>query len=217
MFDILEIKRKKLLGNWFYNLKNNIINEDVLFLSSSENNMKFINLVKDFIYENVNENYHEGIKYSILDFKQLKENIKLPKKNLIIIGYKSINFEIDLINLFSIKKILCYNFINKIDLDCIDTYVNKPILTLEEKNLIYINTFEPITLINEPKEKIENFVFNIYGQYSFFKETNIINLLRDTNIDKYNQKQEIANMPFLMALNEYLLRDLIILKEKKHL
>lgn len=214
MFNTLETKRKKLVGNWFYNLKNNIKNEDILFISSSENNMKFINLVKDFIYDNINKDYHEGIKYSILDFKQLKENIKLPTTNLIIVGYKSINFEVDLIDLFSIEKILCYNFKDKIDLDWIDRYTEKPILTPEEKDLIYINIFEPIGLLYESKTKIENFISNIYGEYSFFRETNIINLLKDTNLDKYNKKEKVANISFFKALDEYLKRDLIILKEK---
>lgn len=217
MFTILELKRRKIIGNWFYNLKNNITNEDILFISSEKNGIRIIDLLRDFINEHICKNHYEGEKYTIVDFKQLNENTKLlSKKNLIIIGYKSINSKIELSNLLSIKKILCYNLLDTLIFDVIDNmYAEKPILTPEEEDFIYINMFEPITLINEPKEKIENFVFNVYGQYPFFKETDIVYLFKDTNIDKYNQKQEIANMPFLMALNEYLHRDLIILKEKR--
>ncbi|RXJ85888.1 hypothetical protein [Arcobacter cloacae] len=217
MFNILELKRKNFIGNWFYNLKNNIINEDILFISSFKNGIKIIDLLRDFINENICKSYYEGEKYTIIDFKELNGNIKLlSKKNLIIIGYKSINSKIELTNLFSIrnKNILCYNFFDNLDFTYIDEYAEKPFLTPEEKDFIYFNMFEPITLLNESKEKIENFVFNVYGQYPFFKETNIINLLKDTNLDKSNKKQETPNIPSFKILDEYLKRDLIILKEK---
>lgn len=218
MFNTLEIKRKELIGNWFYNLKNNIINEDILFITSEKNNKICINLIKEFIHENISDSYKEKIKYTILDFKELKDNLELLSiKNLIIIGYQSINSKIELSNLFPIKKILCYNFIDKIDFDFINVYFEKHNLTHEEKDLIYINMFEPIKLIHESKSKIENFIFNIYGEYSFFKETNIIELLKDTNLDYHENylKERNINVSDIFNLKRnYLLKDVIILKEK---
>lgn len=217
MYDI-ETKRKRLVGNWFYNLKNNIENEDILFITSYKNNMKFSDLVKKFIYNNVDANYKEEIKYYILDFKQSKENRKLSaKRNLIIVESPSIRFDIRLAELFSIKKILCYNFRQKIDLDSIDSYSEKPTLTHDEKDLIYINMFEPSTLIHQPKSKIESFISNMYGEYPFFKETNIINLIKDTNLDyeeQYLYKRNTSISDILNLKKNYLLKDVIILKEK---
>ena len=107
-------KRKELIGNWFYNIKHSIENEEILFITNRENTLTFENEIHHLLNTYIIPRNYEGTEYNIFNSIDLeKDKTLLSKKNIILIGYNQLS-----INKISLnKKILCYNFKNGIELN----------------------------------------------------------------------------------------------------
>jgi hypothetical protein len=224
----IEEKRKELVGYWFYNLKNNIENEEVLIL------------IYRFSTNHLNEllnNIHSKLEYNILNVKELAKDKSLLKVNTILIGtINSIDkFQLsDLKNLR--KKILIYNMHNSSDIHFFWEYSNatKPIINENEEYLFYLKWINPSELIYKPSYIVKEFILNIYGNFSSLRETDLKYLIKETNLNQENQylleklesisllnnkKENVYQTAFGEIITnslqkEYLLRDIIILEEK---
>ena len=218
-------KRKELIGNWFYNIKHSIENEEILFITNRENTLTFENEIHHLLNTYIIPRNYEGTEYNIFNSIDLeKDKTLLSKKNIILIGYNQLS-----INKISLnKKILCYNFkngieLNEIKLDNIKLYSKKPVLSTDEKDLIYLNKLVPYELINKSSHMLNYFITNVYGECFYFKETSFKSLIKDTYLDVDNEnlwKKDIMitkpiNFIFENNLEKhYLYNDIIILKEK---
>ena len=226
MKELINQKRKELIGNWFYNIKNRIENEEILFITTQQNTLNFENEINHLLNMYIIPTTYEGIEYNIFNSIDLKKNktLLLSKKNIILIGYEHLIKN----KIFLDRKILFYNFIdginlNEIKLDNIELYSKKPVLSNDEKDLIYLNKLVPYELINKSSHMLNYFITNVYGEYSYFKETSFEYLIKDTNLDVDNEnlwKKDImiskpANFIFGNNLEKhYLYNDIIILKER---
>lgn len=225
MEELINQKRKELIGNWFYNIKNRIENEEILFITTQQNTLNFENEINHLLNMYIIPTTYEGIEYNIFNSIDLKKNkTLLSKKNIILIGYEQLIIN----NFFLDRKILCYNFIdginlNEIKLDNIELYSKKPVLSNDEKDLIYLNKLVPYELINKSSHMLNYFITNVYGEYSYFKETSFKYLIKDTNLDEDHENLWNKNIIITKSINSifennlekhYLYNDIIILKEK---
>lgn len=238
--DNIEKKRIKLINNWFVNLKNNIKNEDILFLICKQINIKSVDELKTDIDKNYLNDTDDKPQYDVFDISKINKysinNTNLTK-NIILIG----DGKTPLSSLKNVKRKLL--FITIQDLTCKIT--NNSLLrtlTVEKEKIeltelehlsLYIENKSPLEIINKYDNEIKSFIFKPLGDEIYIKESTPMYLLRDTNLSgNYNElidkktKVTLSNenqrslMPnntltiVIHPLNEYINNDIAILKEK---
>ena len=85
MEELINQKRKELIGNWFYNIKYNIENEEILFITNQENTFTFENEINHLLNMYIIPTTYEGIEYNIFNSIDLKRNKTLLSKSKITI------------------------------------------------------------------------------------------------------------------------------------
>lgn len=237
--NIIESKRKKLVGHWLYNLINGISNKEILIIISLVPSKILIENFKDFFNSKFINDKNTNPEYTITNINEFINDKSLTKKNTILIGNKVA--DIDIFKNFE-NKALCYT--KKSDFKNIkedffkpyleiDEYINKPDITENEKSIFYLLESDAAKLISKSSHLLEDFIFNTYGEKSFCNQTSLRYLLKDTNLDQEEvkllsegttkiikkdgttYKTSYSTFETSTSLqNEYLSRDLVIFKEK---